>query len=258
MKGNVSRTVVLGLIVFLVVCGFAILKGWSAAKTPFQVLYLGHSAFEIVSSGGTRLLIDPFLRQNPTTPAAFKDTSRYRPNAILVTHSHFDHTGEAVEIAKQSGAPIISEFTWVTGLPLPEQQKKDIHTGGKIAIGDVTIHAVPAIHSSSPGGRPLGFVLTFADGRSLYHTGDTGIFGDMALIQELYHPNVILIDVGGGSHGQDPKTAALAIKKYFQPDVVVPIHFASLPGLVTAAEVRSAFAGDRRFRMMAPGQTRAF
>src|ERR1044072_506492 len=80
----------------------------SAAPKDFQLTWLGHAALEIVSPGGTRLLIDPFLKETPATPAEFKDLARYKPAAILITHSHGDHLGDAMEIAKASGAKIVS------------------------------------------------------------------------------------------------------------------------------------------------------
>ena len=230
----------------------------ASPKKPFEVTWLGHAAFEIVSPGGTRLLIDPFLKQNPKTPEEYKDLTRFKPNAILVSHSHFDHSADAAEIAAASGAPVISVYEWVDALDLPAPQKLGGNVGGAFAIGDVTVHVVPAMHSSAPSGRPVGFVLTFSDGRSLYHTGDTWIFGDMALIQEIYHPAVILLNVGGGPYVEDPKTAALAIKKYFNPQIIVPMHFATFPTLATEADVAAAFKGDRRFVMMTPGQTKEF
>ena len=229
-----------------------------AAKRPFQVTWLGHAAFEVVSPGGTRLLIDPFLKENPKTPVEFKDLSRYKPSAILVSHSHMDHSADALEIAKASGAPVISVFDWAEALDLPDKQKLGGNVGGTFVVGDVTVHLVPAMHSSAPSGRSMGFVLTFPDGRNLYHTGDTWIFGDMALIQEVYHPNVILLNAGGGPYVEDPKTAALAIRKYFSPSVVVPMHFGTWPPLATEADVTAAFRGDRRFVLMTPGQTKEF
>lgn len=230
-----------------------------APKTqPITVTWLGHASFEVVSSGGTRLLLDPFLTQDPATPAAFKDLSRYKPDAILVTHSHFDHTGDVAAIAKQSGAPVIGAYELAASLGLPEKQVMGGNVGGTFQIGDITIHMVPAMHSSEPGGRPVGFVLTFKDGRSLYHTGDTWIFGDMSLIQELYHPNILLLGVGGGPYTEDPATAALAVKKYFHPSVIVPMHYGTFPGLATDAQVRAAFKGDKRLTVMKPGQTLTF
>ncbi len=228
-----------------------------AQPKPFQVTWLGHAAFEIVSPGGTRILIDPFLKQNPTTPANFKDLARYKPSAILVSHAHSDHSADAAEIAKLSGAPVISAYEYVSTLGLPEKQQMGGNVGGTFTFGDVTIHIVPAMHSSEPG-RPVGFVLSFADGRSLYHTGDTWIFNDMSLIQELYHPNVILLNVGGGPFTEDPQTAALAVKKFFTPDAIVPMHYGTFPPLAKEQDVRAAFSGDKRLVVMTPGQTKTF
>jgi len=121
----------------------------------------------------------------------------------------------------------------------------------------VVIHLVPAMHGSVPDGRPIGFVLEFPGGRTLYDTGDTWIFGDMSLIQELYHPNIVLLNVGGGPYTADPRTAALAIRKYFQPEVLVPMHYGTFPALAQEADVRAAFAGDRRLMVLKVGQRTA-
>ena len=122
----------------------------------------------------------------------------------------------------------------------------------------VVVHLVPAMHGSAPGGRPLGFVVVFDDGRSLYHTGDTWIFSDMALIQELFRPHIVLLNVGGGPYTQDPRTARLAITKFFQPRHIVPMHFGTFPPLSTEEEVRKVFDQDARLALMKPGETRAF
>jgi L-ascorbate metabolism protein UlaG (beta-lactamase superfamily) len=233
-----------------------------ASARAIQVRWLGHAAFEIVSPGGTRVLIDPFITGNPSTPDSLKRLARYegatKPAAILVTHSHGDHAGDAAALAKSTGAPVIGAYDWVGSLKLPESQSWGGNVGGKFQVGDVTVHLVPAMHGSDPGGRPTGFVLAFGDGRTLYHTGDTWIFTDMALIQELYHPTIILLNVGGGPYTQDPATAALAIRKYFSPATVVPMHFGTFPPLAKDAEVQKAFAGDKRLVMMKPGEWRRF
>jgi L-ascorbate metabolism protein UlaG (beta-lactamase superfamily) len=228
------------------------------AAGRITITWLGHASFLITSPGGTQLLIDPWLRTNPSTPDSLKDSSRYHPAAILVTHSHFDHTADVKPMAEASGAPVIAAYDWAQTLGLPAKQVIGVNVGGTVKVGDVTIHAVPAMHGSVPGGRPLGFVLEFADGRTLYDTGDTWIFGDMSLIQELYHPNIILLCVGGGPYTEDPPTAALAIRKYFHPQVIIPEHYATFPALATAAQVRAAFRGDRRLRVMTPGETLEF
>jgi L-ascorbate metabolism protein UlaG (beta-lactamase superfamily) len=225
---------------------------------PIHVTWLGHAAFLVTSAGGTTILIDPFLKGNPATPDSLQDLSRYHPAAIIVTHAHADHVGDAKAIALATGAPVIGEDDWVETLGLPEQQAMGANVGGTFTMGDITVHIVPAMHSSKPAGRPIGVVLTFRDGRSLYHTGDTWIFGDMSLIEELYHPSIILLNVGGGPYTQDPATAALAIKKYFHPRIIVPMHYKTFPGLATDADVQKAFAGDSRLHILTVGQPTAF
>ena len=233
---------------------FAQLGRSAGNRPPIGVQWLGHSAFEITSPGGTKLLIDPFLSANPSTPDSLKRLARYKPDAILVTHSHDDHALDAKAISQLSGAKVISVYEWVNAQGVPQNQAMGGNVGGSFRVGDVTIHLVPAMHSSEPGGRPVGFVLEFADRRTLYHTGDTWLFGDMALIQEFYHPSIILICVGGGPYTMDPRMAQLAIKKYFDPQTIIPMHYGTFPGLATATDVRVRFAGDHRVRVMTPGQ----
>ncbi|MBU8899677.1 metal-dependent hydrolase [Corallococcus sp. M34] len=226
-------------------------------RAAVQVTWLGHAAFEVVSPGGTRLLIDPWLKGNPKTPPAWTDVTRFtreRPTAILVTHSHGDHADDVPALAWTTGAPVVATGEHLRAMKIPEAQQHSVNVGGTFQLGDVTVHVVPAMHSSEAGGRPLGYVLTFADGRSLYHTGDSWLFGDMALIQELFHPDILLLNVGGGRWGMDPKTAALAVRKYFRPSLIVPMHFGTFEPLSEEPDVRAAFAGDPRLRVLVPGQ----
>ena len=222
-----------------------------------KVTWLGHAAFEIVSPGGTTLLLDPFIKDNPATPADRKDLTKYKPAAILVSHSHPDHAADAVAIAKGSGAKVISTFEYVSSLAIPEGQKSGGNVGGSFVVGDVTVHLVPAMHSSEPG-RPLGFVVKFADGRSLYHTGDTWVFGDMALIQEIHKPTIILMNSGGGPFTQGPADAARALKKYFKPKVVVPMHYGTFPVLAKEEDVVKGYGKDKRVMIMKPGESKTF
>jgi L-ascorbate metabolism protein UlaG (beta-lactamase superfamily) len=227
----------------------------ATARNNVGVQWLGHAAFEITSPGGTVLLIDPFLSANPSTPDSLKRLARYKPAAILVTHAHDDHALDAKAISQLSPTTkVISTYEWINANGFPASQALGGNVGGTFKVGDVTIHLVPAMHSSEPGGRPLGFVLEFADHRTLYHTGDTWLFGDMDLIQEFFHPNIILLGVGGGPFTMDPRLAQLAVKKYFRPDAIVPMHYGTFEGLATATDVRVRFAGDRRVTVMTPGQ----
>jgi L-ascorbate metabolism protein UlaG (beta-lactamase superfamily) len=224
-----------------------------------KLRWLGHAAFELTSPGGTRLLIDPFITGNPATPPELKDLSRYngadKPAAILLSHSHGDHSGDAKEIAMGSGAPVIAMVEIVASLKLPEGQGKGGNIGGAIKVGDVTVHFVPATHSSE-GSAPIGFVIELASGKTIYHTGDTWIMSDMALIDEVHHPSLVLACCGGGPYTMNPRVAALAIKKFFKPVAIVPMHFGTFPVLEGEADVKKAFAGDARLVLMKPGDTR--
>ena len=230
-------------------------------KKTISITWLGHAAFEIVSPGGTHLLIDPFLTKNPATPTENKDLTRYHPSHILVTHSHGDHLGDAVELAKLSKAKLVSVMmldTFVAKGGLPREQIDTVNVGDQVTAGDVKIHVVPAMHSSEPSGRPVGYVLEFADGRTLYDEGDTWIFGDMSLIQEFYHPNIILMGCGAVADGQYARTAWLAVNRYFKPQVVIPMHYGALPGSSTESDIRAVVGNDSRVKFMKPGETRKF
>jgi L-ascorbate metabolism protein UlaG (beta-lactamase superfamily) len=252
----------------LILCLLVIAPALSAQAQPrrnrnrqdIRITWLGHAAFELVSANGTRILIDPFLKENPATPPEFKDLARYRPDFILVTHSHGDHMGDAIQIAKASRAKLVTvNFPALFQKEgLPEELVQTINVGGTVMLKDLKVHVVPAMHGSEPSGRPVGFVVEFQDGRSVYHQGDTWIFGDMALIEEFYHPNIILANTGGKAYGQSPQVALIAINKYFRPQVIIPMHYASLPTMSTEAEVRAAIGHDRRVQFMKPGQTRNF
>jgi L-ascorbate metabolism protein UlaG (beta-lactamase superfamily) len=229
-----------------------------AADGKIHVTWLGHAAFQVTSPGGTTLLLDPFITNNPKTPEGLKDLAQYKPDAILLTHSHGDHVGDAVAIATASGAKVIGVFDHLKSLDLPDGAAMGGNPGGKFKVGDVTVHFVPAMHSSSPGGRPLGYVIEFADGRSIYDTGDTWIFGDMSLIQEIFSPNIILLQTGGGPYNQDPKIAALAVSKYFKPDAVIPMHYGTWPILSGEAEVKAELGGTAGIKFMEPGDSADF
>ncbi len=232
------------------------------APAAIRVTWLGHAGFEVVSPGGTRLLIDPWI-SGANAPAAYRDSARYaapatRPAAILVTHAHPDHDADAARLGRLSGAPVIATGDHLEAMKVPEGGYRSINVGGVQRVGDVDVFAVPAVHSVSPG-HALGYVLRFADGRTLYHTGDTWVFGDMALVEARFHPAVVLIAAGGGRAGEDPATAAFAVRRYFRPRVVVPMHFGTLPPpFATEADVRAAFRGDPRLRVLVPGREAAF
>ncbi len=227
----------------------------SAHAEGLKITWLGHATFEIVSPGGTKVLVDPFLSQNPKAPADRKDPAKHKPDVVLVTHSHFDHSADVEAVAQASGAKVIGVHAWLQGLKIPDAQKAGGNVGGVVEVKDVKVHFVPAMHGSVPSGRPLGFVLESGPHR-VYHTGDTWIFGDMALIAEIHRPTVLLLQAGGGPYNQSPDVAALAVKKYFSgAKTIIPMHYGTWPILAQEADVKKAFAGDARVKVMTPGQS---
>lgn len=235
----------------------------AASGRPIHVIWLGHAGFEIVSPAGIRVLIDPWIDGNSAAPGPYRDSTRYardatRPAVILTTHAHGDHDGDVSRIARISGAPVVATGDHLEAMKIPDAQNRSINIGGSQRVGDVEIRAVPAMHSVSPG-HAIGYVLRFDGGRTLYHTGDTWVFGDMALIERYFHPSILLFGMGGGRAGVDPETAASAIRQYFHPTVIVPMHVGTLPPpFATMEDVRRAFREDRRLRVLVPGTEVSF
>jgi L-ascorbate metabolism protein UlaG (beta-lactamase superfamily) len=203
----------------------------------------GHAAWIVKSPGGATIAIDPWLK-NPLAP---KDAVwPEQVDAILVTHGHFDHVGETAELARRTGAQVIGAYELV-GL-IGAEKGNGANAGGTVQVKDVRIHLVSAVHSSgfgtdpkAPpqyGGSPLGFVLEFQGGPTLYHAGDTDVFQDMALIAERYRPTVAMLPIGG-HFTMDPQGAALAAR-LLRVKTVVPMHFGTFPVLAGTPDQLSA------------------
>ncbi|HSD97191.1 MAG TPA: metal-dependent hydrolase [Sulfuricaulis sp.] len=253
---------------------------WSADTT---LTWHGHAAFEIVTPKGKVLMVDPWLK-NPMNPNAKngKDplTAITKVDYILITHGHFDHVGDSVEIAKKTGARLVTNYELgsnmakLLGYP-KEQMGFDtlMNIGGEITIADseVTVDMVPAIHSSGMGnplagekepevaygGNPAGFVIKIKNGPTIYHSGDTAYFNDMTLIGE-QKIDVALLNIGG-HFGMEPAMAARAAKAV-HAKVVVPQHYGTFPVLTPDAK---GFAEKLRklvirARVMQPGTSLTF
>ncbi|MFA5975718.1 MAG: metal-dependent hydrolase [Elusimicrobiota bacterium] len=207
----------------------------SPAFVPESSLrWLGHSAFQLTTRRGNVFLIDPWLA-NPQAP---KNIQLDHVDGILLTHAHADHVGEAFDLAKKFNAPIIAsnELTDIARMH-GIKNVLPIDPSGSQCIADVTITAVPAVHSSGYmeggtiiyGGAPLGFVIAEEGGRTFYDAGDTGVFSDMALISELYHPEIALLPVGG-VYTMGPSEAAVATRM-LAVRTIVPIHYGTFSAL---------------------------
>jgi L-ascorbate metabolism protein UlaG (beta-lactamase superfamily) len=263
---------------FLVFLGMCLSASAQAATT--KLAWWGHSAFEITTPEGHVLFIDPWLT-NPLDPAAQNGKnpldSISKADYILLTHGHFDHVGETVALAKKTGAKLVTNFELGTNLVRLMDFPKDqagmdtlMNPGGSLVLagGEVTVTMTSAVHSSGLdvgegkavvyGGNPAGFVIQIKNGPTIYHTGDTAYFSDMAEIGTVYHPDVALINLGG-HFGMEPAEAAHAAQAV-KAKLVIPHHYKTFPVLVQspAAFFKALDAKHITHQEMTPGETIEF
>ncbi|MBI2304931.1 MAG: metal-dependent hydrolase [Chloroflexi bacterium] len=206
------------------------------SKSGVQVTWLGHSAFKLVSPEGKVVLIDPFLA-NPKCPAEYKDASKVKADFICVTHDHVDHLGDALAIAKNTGARIVAVTD--VGRSIIEQgiegsKVSAFHVGGTVKVDNLSFSLVKAFHSSAHG-VPVGVIVGFSSGFKVYHAGDTEIFGDMAFVRRLYQPDLALVPIGG-FYTMDAKAASIACRELIQAQHVIPMHYGTMPVLAPDAD----------------------
>ena len=200
-----------------------------------QITWLGHGTFQFQLPSGEIILIDPWTDGNPKFPSGHKFS---RVDLMLITHGHFDHIHDAVPLAKQFSPQVVAIYE--TGQWLEFRGVKNIsamNKGGSQKIGAVTITMTHAVHSCGIlddgkiiyGGEAAGYVLRFDDGRALYFSGDTNVFTDMQLIEQLYHPELAFLPIGD-LFTMSPLEAAAACRM-LRPKKVVPMHFGTFPAL---------------------------
>jgi L-ascorbate metabolism protein UlaG (beta-lactamase superfamily) len=223
--------------------------------------WLGHAAFKYSTRNGKVLLIDPWT----TNPKAPKKLTLNRVDGILVTHGHSDHVGEAFELAKKHNVPLIASFE-LTQIALKHGVKDvlPLNPSGSTEIAGVKVTAVQAVHSSSfkegenliYAGAPLGFVLEEYGSLTLYHAGDTGVFEDMAMINQIYQPQIVMLPIGG-VYTMKPIEAARAAG-FLSPRTVIPMHYGTFPALTGAPEeLKKEMARLRlpaKLRELTPGE----
>jgi L-ascorbate metabolism protein UlaG (beta-lactamase superfamily) len=218
-----------------------------------QVTWYGHAAFQIATSSGKVLLIDPWIT-NPMNPRGKEDVAKLQDiDLVLLTHGHGDHITDAVEIGKRTGAKLVANhdlamaMTSVLGYPSKQSDTEMIgHIGGSLSLldGELTVCFVPALHGSTvrkdenslpiSAGSPTGFVISIRNGPTIYHTGDTDLFSDMQLISRYNKIDIMMVCIGD-HFTMGPKRAADAVK-LVGPARVIPMHYATFPVLTGTPE----------------------
>lgn len=200
-----------------------------------EITWLGHGTFQLKLESGETVVIDPWLEGNPSYP---KGHSISRLDTMLLTHGHFDHIGDAISLARRFKPKVIANFeicSWLESKGV--QHTSGMNKGGSQEAGTLKVTMTHALHSSGIaddgklvyGGEAGGYILHFAGGRRAYFAGDTAVFSDMALIAELYQPELAFLPIGD-LYTMDPEQAALACK-LVKPKKVIPMHFGTFPPL---------------------------
>jgi L-ascorbate metabolism protein UlaG (beta-lactamase superfamily) len=264
-----------GMLAIAALCTASLALAQTAGKT--EVLWLGQSTTRITTPGGKVIVVDPWLSTNPKTPANFKSLEAIgKVDLILVTHAHFDHFADAPALAKMHKAPVyngggMGQIMVTLGV-LPAELMQRFGKGGTVAPygpTGVKITAVHAEHASefvwkNPattkdethfGGEPVSYIIEMENGFKIWHMGDTGVFGDMRLIAEMYRPDLVIVPIGG-HFVMNPADAGLAVREMIRPKFALPVHYGTNPALRgTPAEFKAALGTSPVQMIVAePGQ----
>jgi L-ascorbate metabolism protein UlaG (beta-lactamase superfamily) len=229
-----------------------------------KLTYLGHSAFAVTTPTGKIALIDPFITGNPRCPENLKKVPQV--DVIFLSHAHGDHLGDTLALAKQHRPQIVAIFETCLWLQRKgfEKETRPMGKGGTQRVGEFEVTMTHAFHSNSIhdggtivyAGEPAGLVIRLPGGFSIYHAGDTNVFGDMKTIGELYKPDVALLPIGD-HYTMGPREAAYAIR-LLGVKHVVPMHYATFPfltGTPDALRKETSDISGLQIHEIRPGET---
>ncbi|HYO81347.1 MAG TPA: metal-dependent hydrolase [Bryobacteraceae bacterium] len=213
-----------------------------------EITWLGHGTFQFRTETGEVLLVDPWIEGNPAYP---KSHSLERVDVLLITHGHFDHIHDAVPIAKRYNPKVVCIYEigqWLQSKGV--ENVAEMNKGATQQAGAVAVTMTHAVHSCGIleegriiyGGDACGYVLRFADGRSVYFAGDTTVFTDMTLIRELYQPQLAFVPVGD-LYTMGPREAAKACE-LLRCEKVIPMHYGTFPALTGTPEELERLLGS--------------
>lgn len=223
-----------------------------------KITYHGHSVLSIILNDGQNLLVDPFISANPLTDL---NVDTVKADWILVTHGHSDHIGDMIPIAKQNHATIISMVEICTFAKKNGVEKTHgMNIGGKADFPFGRVKMVPAQHSSGYDvdgqtlymGEAAGFILQ-AEGKTLYHAGDTADFSDLALLGDAFDIDVAFLPIGD-NFTMGPEEAACAAKR-LKAKQVVPIHYNTFPVIQQDPEAFVQLLPKNVGKVLAVGET---
>ncbi|HTG27182.1 MAG TPA: metal-dependent hydrolase [Methylomirabilota bacterium] len=207
-----------------------------------KLTFFGHSTFSLTTKSGEVALLDSWVTTNPKCPPDLKKMKRL--DAIFLTHAHSDHFGDLLTLAKEHKAKIvaIAETAMWLGTKGFGDQVKPMGKGGTLRVGDFEVTLTHAFHSNSIddngkilyGGEPASFIVRMPGGLTLFHAGDTTVFGDMKLIAELYKPDIACLPIGD-NYTMGPREAAYAIR-LLDVKHVIPMHYGTFPVLTGTPE----------------------
>jgi L-ascorbate metabolism protein UlaG (beta-lactamase superfamily) len=203
-----------------------------------KIRWLGHASFLITTESDKRIFLDPWIKTNPVCPIKIEDVKK--ADIVCVTHGHPDHLGDAFEIVMKTDAvlicsPEIGVIAERKGIKYDGKNSYPLNIGGSVTVKGIEVTMTSAAHTSDTwegdqlitGSGSCGYIVVTDDGIRTYYAGDTGLFGDMKLIGQIYAPHIAILPVGG-KYNMGIREAAFAAS-FLCPDIMIPMHYGTYP-----------------------------